>query len=51
MHIMKRRENNTIFTFNQLQTGDDVSNKNAEKEIAKRDLQQYYTAVLKVKLF
>ena len=31
--------------YNQLQT------KNAEKEIAKRDLQQYYTAVLKVKLF
>ena len=49
MHIMKRK-NNTIFTFNQLQTGDDVSNKNAERD-SKRDLQQYYTAVLKVKLF
>ena len=45
----EEKENNTIFTFNQLQTGDDVSNKNAEKEIAKRDLQQYYTAVFKSK--
>ncbi|MFJ8241521.1 hypothetical protein [Bacillus tropicus] len=43
----EEKKNNTIFTFNQLQTGDDVSNKNAEEKIAKKNLQQYYTAVFK----
>ncbi|MBK5451883.1 hypothetical protein JFU18_25610 [Bacillus sp. TH22] len=41
------KENNTILTFDQMQTGDNVSDKNAEKEIAKRNLKQYYTAVFR----
>ncbi|OSM13823.1 hypothetical protein [Bacillus toyonensis] len=41
------KDNNTILTFNQMQTGDNVSNKNAEEKIAKKNLQQYYTAVFK----
>ena len=44
-------EKNTIFTFDQMQTGDNVSDKNTEEQIAKKNLQQYYTAVLKVILF
>ncbi len=39
--------NNTILIFDQMQTGDNVSDKNAEKEIAKKNLKQYYTAVFK----
>ncbi|MBK5360627.1 hypothetical protein JFU03_22590 [Bacillus sp. TH44] len=39
--------NNTILTFDQMQTGDNVSDKNAEKEIVKRNLKQYYTAVFR----
>lgn len=41
------KENNTILTFDQMQTGDNVSDKNAEKEIAKKNLQQYYTVVFR----
>ena len=37
--------------FDQMQTGDNVSDKNTEEQIAKKNLQQYYTAVLKVILF
>ncbi|XMA24435.1 hypothetical protein M9428_19760 [Bacillus bombysepticus] len=40
-------EKNTIFTFDQMQTGDNVSDKNTEEQIAKKNLQQYYTAVFK----
>lgn len=39
--------NNTILIFDQMQTGDNVSDKNAEKEIAKKNLKQYYTAVFR----
>ncbi len=39
--------NNTILTFDQMQTGDNVSDKNTEEQIAKKNLQQYYTAVFK----
>ncbi|SCM95979.1 Uncharacterized protein BWINRASL_03209 [Bacillus mycoides] len=41
------KRNNTILTFDQMQTGDNVSDKNAEKEIAKKNLKQYYTAVFR----
>lgn len=39
--------NNTILTFDQMQTGDNVSDKNAEKKITKKNLRQYYTAVFR----
>ena len=39
--------NNTILTFDQMQTGDNVSDKNAEGKIAKKNLQKYYTSVFK----
>ncbi|MFK4425536.1 MULTISPECIES: hypothetical protein [Bacillus] len=39
--------NNTILIFDQMQTGDNVSDKNAEKKITKKNLRQYYTAVFK----
>ncbi|PEE68525.1 hypothetical protein [Bacillus thuringiensis] len=39
--------NNNILTFDQMQTGDNVSDKNTEEQIAKKNLQQYYTAVFK----
>lgn len=41
------KENNTILTFDQMQTGDNVSDKNAEKKITKKNLRQYYTVVFK----
>ncbi|MDR4983887.1 hypothetical protein RGU74_09260 [Bacillus cereus] len=43
----EEKENNTILAFDQIQTGDNVSHKNAEKEIEKKNLKQYYTAVFR----
>ncbi|EJR42655.1 MULTISPECIES: hypothetical protein [Bacillus] len=42
-----KKGNNTIINFDQMQTGDTVFDKNAEKEIAKKKLKQYYTAVFR----
>ncbi|MED0902414.1 hypothetical protein CN327_02715 [Bacillus cereus] len=43
----EKKENNTILIFAQIQAGDTVFDKNAEKEIAKKNLKQYYTAVFR----
>ncbi|MEH6892345.1 hypothetical protein V7024_22300 [Bacillus sp. JJ864] len=47
----KKKGNNTIFTFDQMQTGDTVFDKKAEKEIAKKNLKHYVTAVFRSNIF
>lgn len=43
----EEKVNNTIFTFDQIQTGDTVFDKNAEKEIQKKHSKYYFTAVFR----
>ncbi|MGN5651601.1 hypothetical protein [Bacillus sp. Brlt_9] len=43
----EKRENNTMIIFNRIQVGDTVFDKNEEKEIAKKNLKQYYTVVFR----
>ncbi|MDA2626728.1 hypothetical protein PDQ36_26395 [Bacillus cereus] len=47
----EKKGNNTIFTFDQMHTGDTVFNKKAEKEIAKENLKHYITAVFRSNIF
>lgn len=46
-----KKGNNTIFTFDQMHTGDTVFNKKTEKEIAKKNSKHYVTAVFKSNIF
>ncbi|KAB2460482.1 hypothetical protein F8160_22690 [Bacillus sp. CH126_4D] len=43
----EKRENNTMLIFNRIQAGDTVFDKSEEKEIAKKNLKQYYTVVFR----
>ncbi|MCP1164593.1 MULTISPECIES: hypothetical protein [Bacillus] len=43
----EKRENNTMLIFDRIQAGDTVFDKNEEKEIAKKNLKQYYTLVFR----
>lgn len=47
----EKKGNNTIFMFDQMQTGDTVFDKKAEKEIAKKNLKHYVTAVFRSNIF
>ncbi|MEI4804024.1 hypothetical protein ACIGHG_12905 [Bacillus sp. NPDC077411] len=47
----EKKGNNTIFTFDQMQTGDTVFDKKAEKEIAKKHSKHYVTAVFRSNIF
>ncbi|MBJ8103671.1 MULTISPECIES: hypothetical protein [Bacillus cereus group] len=47
----EEKRNNTILTFEQMQTGDTVFGKNEEKKIAKKHPKHYVTAVFKSNIF
>lgn len=47
----EEKRNNTILTFDQMQTGDTVFDKKAEKEIAKKHSKHYVTAIFRSNIF
>ncbi|HDX9580415.1 TPA: hypothetical protein ROX88_004058 [Bacillus pseudomycoides] len=47
----KKKGNDTIFTFDQMQTGGPVFDKKTEKEMAKKNLKHYVTAVFRSNIF
>lgn len=47
----EEKRNNTILTFEQMQTGDTVFGKNEEKKIAKKHPKHYVTAVFRSNIF
>ncbi|HGH7173644.1 TPA: hypothetical protein ACJMKJ_001138 [Bacillus wiedmannii] len=47
----EEKRNNTILTFDRMQTGDTVFGKNEEKKIAKKHPKHYVTAVFKSNIF
>ncbi|MCM3734981.1 hypothetical protein M3215_03910 [Bacillus cytotoxicus] len=47
----KKKGNDTIFTFDQMQTGGTFFDKKTEKEIAKKNLKHYVTAVFRSNIF